>query len=146
CRVDACFTARSDRSWVMLRALRQYLQEEGAGLTEDAESLAELDRGESVSIEDSIREVRKIIRRPAKQSPREARRSTAKRLRIDPRRGCSRSTNQRDSNFTGKCSNHAGLMSSSFAAFSPRIARRSASLKPGVARMWSTAVVVHGKG
>ncbi len=32
------------RSWVMLRALRQYLEDEGAELTEDAESLAELDR------------------------------------------------------------------------------------------------------
>jgi len=54
------------RSWVMLRALRQYLEDEGAELTEDAESLAELDRGESVSFEDSIREVREIIRRAAK--------------------------------------------------------------------------------
>ena len=53
------------RSWVMLRALRQYLEDEGAELIEDAESLAELDRGESVPFEDSIREVREIIRRAA---------------------------------------------------------------------------------
>jgi predicted transcriptional regulator len=49
------------RSWVMLRALRQYLEDEGAELTEDAESLAELDRGEIVSAEDLRRRVGKII-------------------------------------------------------------------------------------
>jgi len=53
------------RSWVMLRALRQYLEDEGAEVIGDAESLAELDRGESVPFEDSIREVREIIRRAA---------------------------------------------------------------------------------
>src|SRR5215469_11851951 len=56
------------RSWVMLRALRQYLEEEGAELFEDAASLAELDRGESVPFEESIREVREIIRRAEKKS------------------------------------------------------------------------------
>jgi len=40
------------RSWVMVRALRQYLDEEGAEIAEDTESLAELDRGEIVSAED----------------------------------------------------------------------------------------------
>ena len=49
------------RSWVMLRALRQYLEDEGAELTEDAESLAELDRGEIVSSEDVRRRVGEII-------------------------------------------------------------------------------------
>jgi predicted transcriptional regulator len=49
------------RSWVMLRALRQYLEDEGAEIAEDAESLAELDRGESAPLEDSIRAVRQII-------------------------------------------------------------------------------------
>jgi predicted transcriptional regulator len=51
------------RSWVMLRALRQYLEDEGAELTEDAESLAELDRGEIVSAEDVQRRVEEIIAR-----------------------------------------------------------------------------------
>ena len=37
------------RSWVMVRALRQYLEDEGAEIAEDVESLAELDRGEIVS-------------------------------------------------------------------------------------------------
>ena len=49
------------RSWVMLRALRQYLEDEGAELTEDAESLAEFDQGEIVSAEDVRRRVGKII-------------------------------------------------------------------------------------
>jgi predicted transcriptional regulator len=49
------------RSWVMLRALRQYLEDEGAELTENAESLAELDRGEIVSSEDVRRRVWEII-------------------------------------------------------------------------------------
>jgi predicted transcriptional regulator len=50
------------RSWVMVRALRQYLDEgEGAEIAEDAESLAELDRGEAVPFEDSLRRVREII-------------------------------------------------------------------------------------
>ena len=49
------------RSWVMLCALRQYLEDEGAELTEDAESLAEFDQGEIVSAEDVRRRVGKII-------------------------------------------------------------------------------------
>jgi len=49
------------RSWVMLRALRQYLDEEGAEIAEDIESLAELDRGESGPLEESIEVVRRII-------------------------------------------------------------------------------------
>ena len=54
------------RSWVMLRALRQYLEDEGAEIAEDAESLAELDRGESAPLEESIRAVRQIIAAPGK--------------------------------------------------------------------------------
>jgi predicted transcriptional regulator len=54
------------RLWVMLRALRQYLEDEGAELVEDAESLAELDRGESVSAEDVRRQVERIIARAEK--------------------------------------------------------------------------------
>jgi hypothetical protein len=41
---------------------------------------------------------------------------------------------------------YAGLMARSFSAVSPSIAARSASLNPGVPRMWSTAVLVHGNG
>ena len=34
------------RSWVMLRALQQYLEAEGGEIEEDMESIAQLDRGE----------------------------------------------------------------------------------------------------
>jgi predicted transcriptional regulator len=54
------------RSWVMLRALRQYLEDEGAEIAEDAESLAELDRREVVSAEDLRREVEEIIAKAEK--------------------------------------------------------------------------------
>jgi predicted transcriptional regulator len=41
------------RSWVMVRALRQYVEDgEGAEIEEDTESLAALDRGEIVSSDD----------------------------------------------------------------------------------------------
>jgi hypothetical protein len=46
----------------------------------------------------------------------------------------------------GHDATYAGLMARSFSAVSPSIATRSASLNPGVSRMWSTAVLVHGKG
>lgn len=49
------------RSWVMLRALRQYLEAEGAEIAEDSESLAELDRGESAPLETAIAEARQIV-------------------------------------------------------------------------------------
>lgn len=49
------------RSWVMVRALRCYLEEEGAEIFEDSESLAELDRGESAPFEDTLRKVREIV-------------------------------------------------------------------------------------
>ncbi len=56
------------RSWVMLRALRQYLEEDGEGaeIFEDLESLAELDRGEVVSDEEMQRRVEEIIANAAK--------------------------------------------------------------------------------
>jgi predicted transcriptional regulator len=49
------------RSWVMVRALRCYLDEEGGEIFEDAESLAELDRGEVVSAEEVQQRLRGII-------------------------------------------------------------------------------------
>jgi predicted transcriptional regulator len=51
------------RSWVMLRAMRHYLEAEGAELAEDAESIAELDRGEGRPFEESLREIESIIRK-----------------------------------------------------------------------------------
>lgn len=50
------------RSWVMVRALRQYIEEgEGAEIAEDTESIAELDRGEIIPFEESLRQVKEII-------------------------------------------------------------------------------------
>jgi predicted transcriptional regulator len=54
------------RSWVIVRALRHYLDEEGADIAEDTESLAELDRGEVVTSEDLRRRVKEIIGRAEK--------------------------------------------------------------------------------
>jgi predicted transcriptional regulator len=51
------------RSWVMLRAMRHYLDAEGAELLEDAESLAQLDRGESAPFADSLRDIEAVIRK-----------------------------------------------------------------------------------
>lgn len=50
------------RSWVMLRALRQYIEEgEGREIEEDTESLAELDRGERVPFEEVLDRLRQKI-------------------------------------------------------------------------------------
>jgi len=50
------------RSWVLLRALRAYLEAEGAEVFEDTEALAELDDGaETIPIEDVLAEMRGII-------------------------------------------------------------------------------------
>lgn len=59
------------RSWVMLRALRQYLEEDGEGaeLFEDLESLAELDRGEIAPFEETLRRVEEIIANAKARTP-----------------------------------------------------------------------------
>jgi predicted transcriptional regulator len=54
------------RDWVMLRALRCYLEEEGAEILEDSESLAELDRGEAISCDDLHEKLQVIIDRAEK--------------------------------------------------------------------------------
>ena len=54
------------RSWVMVRALRHYLEDEGAEINEDSESIAELDRGEVVSSEDMRRRLEEIISKAEK--------------------------------------------------------------------------------
>jgi predicted transcriptional regulator len=51
------------RSWVMVRALRQYVEDgEGAEIEEDTESLAELDRGESVTPEELHERLKRRIK------------------------------------------------------------------------------------
>jgi predicted transcriptional regulator len=58
------------RSWVLLRALRRYLEDEGAEIAADAESLAQLDRGEGAPFATIIDEVEQIIRKPSGKRPR----------------------------------------------------------------------------
>jgi predicted transcriptional regulator len=53
--------AERPRSWAMVRALRQYLENEGAEILEDAESIAELDRGERQPFEDTLKKVREVV-------------------------------------------------------------------------------------
>ncbi len=47
------------RSWVLVRALRAYLEEEGTEIFEDAEALA--DDGETISAKEMLGEMREII-------------------------------------------------------------------------------------
>lgn len=54
------------RAWVIERALCGWLDDEGAEILEDSESLAELDRGEVVSSEDLYKKLRAIIDRAGK--------------------------------------------------------------------------------
>jgi predicted transcriptional regulator len=51
------------RSWVMLRALRQYIADEGQEVLDVQEGIAEAERGEVVPIEDVLAEMDEIIAR-----------------------------------------------------------------------------------
>jgi predicted transcriptional regulator len=51
------------RSWVMLRALRQYIADEGQEVLDVQEGIAEAERGEMVPIEDVLAEMDAIIAR-----------------------------------------------------------------------------------
>lgn len=53
--------AERDRTWVILRALKQYMQEEGAELLEVAAGVAALDRGEGVDFDEVVTEAEEII-------------------------------------------------------------------------------------
>lgn len=54
-------TLERDRTWVMLRAFRQYLENEGGDVLKEAEGLAALDRGEGVDFDEVMDEVDDII-------------------------------------------------------------------------------------
>lgn len=49
------------RSWVIQRALRQYLDDEGAELLATAEGMAQLNRGEGVDFDEVMGELREIV-------------------------------------------------------------------------------------
>ncbi len=68
------------RSWVVVRALRQYLAGEGAEVLQDAESLAALDRGEGADLDAVLAEAEALIAAapptpgpPPKRAPRRIR-------------------------------------------------------------------------
>jgi predicted transcriptional regulator len=50
-----------DRSWVMVRALRQYLDTEGADIIHETAGLASLDRGEGLEFDTVLDEAAAII-------------------------------------------------------------------------------------
>lgn len=52
-----------DRSWVLLRALKRYLDTEGADVLRDAAGIAELDRGEGHDFDDVMAEAEAIVAR-----------------------------------------------------------------------------------
>ena len=54
-------TLERSRSWVMLRALRQFVADEGQEVLDVQEGIAEADRGELVPIEDVLAEIDEII-------------------------------------------------------------------------------------
>ena len=49
------------RSWVMLRALRQYIADEGQEVLHVQEGIAELDRGEGIPFEEAMAQWEEII-------------------------------------------------------------------------------------
>ena len=61
-----------DRSWVMLRALKQYLDEEGADVLRELEGLASAERGELVDFDDVMAEAEEIIRQAEQRQKRKA--------------------------------------------------------------------------
>lgn len=50
-----------DRTWVMLRAFAQYLDQEGHDLLEEAEGIAQLDRGEGTDLDEVLEKAEAII-------------------------------------------------------------------------------------
>ena len=61
-----------DRSWVMLRALKQYLDAEGADVLRELEGLASAERGELVDFDDVMAEAEEIIRQAEQRQKRKA--------------------------------------------------------------------------
>lgn len=50
-----------DRTWVMLRAMRSFVESEGAAILDEAEGVEELNRGEGVDFEDLLVEARAML-------------------------------------------------------------------------------------
>jgi len=54
-------TLERSRSWVMLRALRQYVTDEGQEVLDVQEGIAELDRGEGIPFDEAMAQWEEII-------------------------------------------------------------------------------------
>lgn len=52
-----------DRSWVILRAMKTYLEGDGADILEEIEGIEQLDRGEGTDIDDVLDEAEAMISR-----------------------------------------------------------------------------------
>ena len=52
-----------DRSWVILRAMKTYLEGDGADILEEIEGMEQLDRGEGIDLDDVLDEAEAMIRR-----------------------------------------------------------------------------------
>jgi predicted transcriptional regulator len=50
-----------DRSWLMVRALKRYLEEEGADILDEAEGMIELDQGLGSDLDEVLRRAREIV-------------------------------------------------------------------------------------
>lgn len=50
-----------DRSWVILRAMKTYLEGDGADILEEIEGIEQLDRGESYDLDDVLAEAEAMI-------------------------------------------------------------------------------------
>jgi len=61
-----------DRSWVMLRALKQYLENEGADLMAELEGLAAAERGDLLDFDAVMAEAEEIIRQAERRQKHKA--------------------------------------------------------------------------
>jgi len=52
-----------DRSWVMLRAFRRYLDSEGGDVLREAEAIEALDRGEGIPFDKVMQELSAVVAR-----------------------------------------------------------------------------------
>jgi predicted transcriptional regulator len=57
------------RSWVMVQALKHYLESEGAEILDVAAGLAEAERGETVDFDEALSELRERVARRAGAKP-----------------------------------------------------------------------------
>lgn len=50
-----------DRSWVILRAIRSYLNGEGGDILRESDALASLDRGEGIPLDEVMKKMSAIV-------------------------------------------------------------------------------------